>query len=88
MGAFTNLVSTQETHDEQVEHILIHSYDDRIEQRQTDRSMENTKLVYLKEGSLHSTEDYVNALRHLINVPEVRTYMETQVLVAPMNNFI
>ena len=36
-----------ETHDERVERLLIHSYDDRIEQRKTDRSMENTKLVDL-----------------------------------------
>ena len=84
-GAFTDLASVQETHDERVEHLLIHSYDDRSEQRQTDRSMEDTKLVDLKEGPLHSTEDYVNALTYLVNIPEVKTYMEMQVLVAPMD---
>src|SRR5438128_8251842 len=47
--------------------------------------MENTKLVDLKEGSLHSTDDYVKALRHMMDVHEVRTYLETQVLVAPID---
>ncbi|CAG8767624.1 21126_t:CDS:2, partial [Gigaspora rosea] len=75
----------QETHDEWVERLLIHSYDDRIEQRKTDRSMENTELVDLKEESLHSTEDYVSALKFLINIPEAETYIKTWVLIAPMD---
>ncbi|CAG8579548.1 8189_t:CDS:2 [Paraglomus occultum] len=83
--AFTDLTSVSETHNERVERLLIYSYDDRIEQRKTDRSMQNTKLVDLKEGPLHSTDDYVQALRHMMNVHEVRTYLETQVLVAPMD---
>ena len=44
--------------------------------------MDNTKLVELKEGSLHSMEDYINALT---NVNEAKTYLENQVLVAPMD---
>ncbi|CAG8738953.1 10062_t:CDS:1, partial [Dentiscutata erythropus] len=36
-------------------------------------------------GSLHSTEDYVNALKSLINISEVETYLKTQVLIAPMD---
>ena len=43
------------------------------------------KLVDLKEGPLHSTDDYIQALRHMMNVHEVKTYLETQVLVAPMD---
>jgi len=79
------LTPAPETHGERIERLLIHCYDDRIEQRQTDRSMANTKLVCLKEGSLHSTKDYINALEHLISVDEVRNYLETQVLIAPMD---
>ncbi|CAG8792069.1 4198_t:CDS:1, partial [Dentiscutata erythropus] len=37
------------------------------------------------EGSLHSTEEYVNAVKHLINIPEAKVYIEMQVLVAPMD---
>lgn len=83
-NAFSDFTS-QETHEERVERLLIHSYDDRIEQRREDRSMANTKLVCLKEGALHSTNDYVNALKHLIDIPEAKAYMETQVFVAPMD---
>ena len=68
------MTSASETH----ERLLIHSYDDRIEQRETDRSMENTKLVDLNEGPLHSTNDHVQALRHMMKVHEVRTYSETK----------
>ena len=75
-----------ETHNERVERLLIHSYDDRIEERQTDRSMENTKLVDLKVGSFHSTENYVDTLKHMINVhKEVKNYLKMWILIAPMD---
>lgn len=38
-------------HEERVEMLLVHSYDNRIIQRRTDRSMSNTKLINLVEGS-------------------------------------
>ncbi|CAG8794387.1 1774_t:CDS:2, partial [Gigaspora rosea] len=60
-------------------------YDDRIEQCKVDRSMANTKLVNLKEGSLHSTTNYVDALKVLINISKADAYMKTQVLIAPMD---
>ncbi len=47
--------------------------------------MKNTKLVDLKEESLKSTEDYINAVKYLIETSEMKTYMETQVLVVPMD---
>ena len=47
--------------------------------------MENTKLIDLKEGSLHLTKDYINALKHLIDNIRVRTYIEVRILVALMD---
>ncbi len=47
--------------------------------------MENTKLVDLKEGSLKSTEDYINTVKYLIETSKMKTYMKTQVLVVPMD---
>ena len=47
--------------------------------------MENSKLVVLKEGSLHSTSNYIEAVKHMIDVSEVRDYMEMQTLVAPID---
>jgi hypothetical protein len=67
-------------HEERVEMLLVHNYDDRIQQRREDRSMSNTKLVNLVEGSLHSTKDYIKGLENLFNVPELETYLESYVL--------
>ena len=83
---FANLIPVSETHNERVERLLIHSYDDRIKERQADRSMENTKLVDLKVGSLHSTENYMDALKYMINVhKEVKNYLKMRILIAPMD---
>ena len=78
---FTGLIPVSETHEERVERLLVHSYDDRIEQRQVDRSMENTKLV----GSLHSTENYIDAFKSLIDNQSAKDYLETDILAAPMD---
>ncbi len=71
-----SLLSISETYNERVKRLLVHSYDDRIEQYRINRSMENTKLIDLKEESLHLTEDYINAVRHLLNISEIKTYMK------------
>ena len=47
--------------------------------------MDNTKLVNLVEGSLHSTGDYIKALENIFNVPELKAYLEKFILVAPMD---
>jgi hypothetical protein len=72
--AFAKELPEARNHEEHVEMLLVHNYDDRIWQRREDRSMSNTKLVNLVEGSLHSTEDYIKALDNLFNVPELETY--------------
>jgi len=80
------LIPISETHNEQVEWLLIYSYDNRIKECQTDQSMENTKLVDLKVGSFHSTENYVDTLKHMINVhKEVKNYLKIWILVAPID---
>ncbi len=44
--------------------------------------MKNIKLLDLKKRSLHSTENYMNALKHMINVhEEMKNYLKTQILV-------
>jgi len=73
------------SHEERVEHLLIHSYDIRIAERKGDRSMKNTKLVDLIEGNLHSTKDYLLAIQSLLDIPEMNTYLEKNVLIAPMD---
>ena len=81
---FFNLFESS-SHDERVEHLLVHNYDIRIAERRGDRSMHNTKLVDLLEGNLHSTKDYLLAVQSVINIPEMNTYLEKNVLIAPMD---
>jgi len=56
---FARELPEAKNHEEHVEMLLVHSYDNRIRQRREDRSMSNTKLVNLIEGSLHSKEDCI-----------------------------
>ena len=83
---FFNLFESS-SHDERVEHLLVHNYDIRIAERRGDRSMHNTKLVDLLEGNLHSTKDYLLAVQSVINIPEMNTYLEKNVLIAPMDSY-
>ncbi|CAG8759081.1 13806_t:CDS:2, partial [Dentiscutata erythropus] len=39
----------------------------------------------ITEGFFHLTEEYVNALKSLIDIPEAEAYMRTQVFIAPMD---
>jgi hypothetical protein len=81
---FTDLFELS-THEERTEQLLVHSYDIRIAERKGDRSMHNTKLVDLLEGNLHSTKDYLLAVQSVINIPEMKTYLEKNILAAPMD---
>ena len=83
--SYINLFGLSENHEERTERLLIHSYDIRIAERKKDRSMQNTKLIDLLEGSLHSTEDYLSVIRLIINIPELYAYLEENALVAPMD---
>ncbi|CAG8595369.1 23199_t:CDS:2 [Gigaspora rosea] len=49
--------------------------------------MKNTKLVDLKEGSLHLAKDYISALKSLINILEAETYMKTQCAITRLLKF-
>jgi len=83
--AFARELPEASNHEERMEMLLIHSYDNRIIQRRVDRSMNNTKLINLVEGSLRSTEDYINALKNVLDVPELKSYLEQHILAAPMD---
>jgi len=83
--AFSGELPKAKNHEEHVEMLLVHCYDNRIQQRRDDRSMNNTKLVNLVEGNLRSTEDYVKALQNVFNIPELKLYLEKYILVAPMD---
>lgn len=82
---FTKDLREATNHEERVEMLLVHSYDSRIRQRREDRSMTNTKLVNLVEGSLHSTRDYVKAVNNLLDVPELDPYLGRYALPASLD---
>jgi hypothetical protein len=82
---FPSLFELSITHERRIEHLLIHSYDIRISERKNDRSMQNTKLIDLLEGSLHSTNDYLLVIRSIINIPEIHAYLDKNIFVAPMD---
>jgi len=50
--------------------------------------MHNTKLVDLLKGDLHSTKDYLFAIQLLINISEINTYLEKNVLIAILDRKI
>src|SRR6185312_8309586 len=81
--AFARELPEASNHDEHMEMLLIHCYDNRLIQRRADRSMNNTKLVNLVEGSLRSTEDYIKALKNVLDVTELKSYLEQHILAAP-----
>jgi len=81
--SFTNLFGLYESHKEHTERLLMHSYDIRIAERKNDRSLKNTKLIDLLEGNLHSTKNYVSVIQLIIDIPELHTYLEKNILIAP-----
>ncbi|RIB09531.1 hypothetical protein C2G38_2208680 [Gigaspora rosea] len=51
---------------DQIEALMVHSYADNLAERREERLMNGLKLVGFKEQSLHSVQDYVNALKVLL----------------------
>lgn len=85
IDSFTTLFKVSETHESRTEQLLVHCYDIRISERKDDRSMNNTKLIDLIEGNLHSTRDYLSVIRSVINIPEMHAYLTKNILVVPMD---
>ena len=77
-SVFANELSEAKTHEEHVEMLLVHNYDNRIQQHKEDRSMANTKLV-------HSIKDYIKALQNIFDVPELNSYLDRYALVASLD---
>ncbi|RIA96605.1 hypothetical protein C1645_815121 [Glomus cerebriforme] len=67
------------------ERLLVHSYDIRIAKRKNDQSLKNTKLIDLLEGNLYSTKDYLSVIQLIIDIPELYTYLEKNIFIAPMD---
>ena len=53
---------------DQIDLLTVHCYDDAIKEKNKERSMEGVRLVGIKEGNLHSLDDYINALEMILSI--------------------
>ena len=53
---------------DQIELLTVHCYDDAIKEQKEERSMKETQLIGMKESSLHSMNDYLDALEMILSV--------------------
>ena len=51
---------------DRIELLTVHSYDNAILEKKDERSMKNVRLVGMKEQQLHSMQDYINALKIIL----------------------
>jgi hypothetical protein len=65
---------------DRIELLTIHSYDDAIEQRHNDRSMIDCHLINMKELNLKSLDDYLNALKMIIDILSLNNYLQNYVI--------
>ncbi|KAF0523835.1 hypothetical protein F8M41_015371 [Gigaspora margarita] len=54
---------------ESIDNLTIHLYDDAILEYKEERSIKDLQLVDFKELELHSFENYADAFKMIINVP-------------------
>ncbi|RGB22135.1 hypothetical protein C1646_776574 [Rhizophagus diaphanus] len=51
---------------DRIELLTVHSYDNAILEKKDEQSMKNVRLVGIKEQQLHSMQDYINALKIIL----------------------
>jgi len=56
-----------------------HSHDENS----TKRSFNNTKLFDFVQSNLKSTDDYLNILKNFVNTPEIKEYLQKNIIVVP-----
>ena len=63
-----------------IDNLTIHLYDDTILEHKNERSMQDLKLINFKEMNLHSFEDYIEALKMIINIPSLNNYLNQNII--------
>ena len=61
---------------------MVHNYNDNLEQRKEERSMEGLKLVGFNEQGLHSVEDYIKAITLILSINNKTRHLDN--CVAPL----
>src|SRR5206468_3661039 len=65
---------------ERIELLTVHSYDDAIVEQKKDRSMKGVRLIGLQERNLHSMNDYIIALRMILDINKDLQYLSNKVV--------
>ncbi|CAG8590529.1 16100_t:CDS:2 [Acaulospora morrowiae] len=59
-----------------LEELTVHSYDVRLKEKRSTRSLKDAVLVNLLENNLHSIEAYIKAINVATSVPVINRYIE------------
>ena len=59
-----------------LEELTVHSYDVRLKEKRSTRSIKDTVLVDLVKNNLHSIEAYINAINVVTSIPTINRYIE------------
>lgn len=54
-----------------LEELTVHSYDTRLKEKRSTRSMKDVILVDLQENNLHSLDAYLKAISVVVNIPSM-----------------
>ena len=63
-----------------IELLTIHSYDPLIAERRQDRSMNETRIVQLRQKNLHSLDDYVDVLLSISRIESISRYLVNNII--------
>ncbi|RIB10066.1 hypothetical protein C2G38_2207130 [Gigaspora rosea] len=67
--------------DTRLEELTVHSYDVRLKEKRSSRSMKETILVNLQKNDLHSIDAYLQAVNAVVNVPSMQQYIQKGYLI-------
>ncbi|CAG8684335.1 10919_t:CDS:1 [Acaulospora morrowiae] len=59
-----------------LEELTVHSYDIRLQEKRRTRSMKDVILIDLQKNTLHSLDEYVQAINAITNIPSMQQYIE------------
>lgn len=59
--------------------LTVHCYDDAIAERKEERSMKGVRLIGFQESNLHSMNDYINALKMILDVDKDTRHLHDKV---------
>ncbi|RIB20139.1 hypothetical protein C2G38_2081627, partial [Gigaspora rosea] len=62
--------------DTRLEELTVHSYDVRLKEKRSSRSMKNTILIDLQKNDLHTIDAYIKAIYTVVNVLLMQQYIQ------------